>query len=564
MTTGAEASGAGARPSAGEEAEHPDTPRHDVPAADLATPERTPTERPPTLAGTVALGFAGALAMAVGGTLAGGGDVAGTTRAWLWDVPVIPVRPAVDLLPALASFYGGLVLLTKAWIQLRRRAAAGALIAPRRSRSATATVVAVFLLWATPLLLGPPLGSRDVYSYAAIGELAATGEDPYEVGPGVLDDAALVAAVDPNWRSTPTPYGPAFIGLARLADRAGDRLGLLGSIYAFRLVVLAALALVIGHLPRLARAHGGDPTLALVLVLCNPLTLLHLVSGAHNDALMVGLLVAGLSVATLGWRDRQRPSDADSPPPGPRASSAAFAAGVVLVTLAAAVKAPAMLGVVWLAWQRPSPAAGVGERFRVMVAGSGLSLVTLAALAQVTGFGWGWIAASQAVGSVAAYLSPATLVATGLAGLGHLVGLGPDLASMTAAVQFAALLAAGVVVLALLGRSRGLGLQALGAAFLVVALLLPAVHPWYVAWGVVLLAAVAQPAPSRVLVGVSVIMSFAVLPGGPNLGALLLDQVPLWSLPFAVLALVPLTFRWVRHGERLRAWAMERRALAAT
>ncbi len=89
-------------------------------------------------------------------------------------------------------------------------------------------------------------------------------------------------------------------------------------------------------------------------------------------------------------------------------------------------------------------------------------------------------------------------------------------------------------------------------------------HPWYVAWGVVLLAAVAQPAPSRVLVGVSVIMSFAVLPGGPNLGALLLDQVPLWSLPFAVLALVPLTFRWVRHGERLRAWAMERRALAAT
>lgn len=271
---------------------------------------------------------------------------------------------------------------------------------------------------ATPLLLGPPLGSRDVYSYAAVGELAATGQDPYEVGSGVLDDDTVVEAVDPLWRSTPTPYGPAFVGLARLADRVGDRLGLLGSIYAFRLVVLAALALVVGHLPRLARAHGGDPTLALVLVLCNPLTLLHLVSGAHNDALMVGLLVAGLSVATLGWRDRRHE------PAPTRAGTAAFAAGVVLVTLAAAVKAPALLGVVWLAWQRPAPATPPIERLRVIVATGGLSLATLAAAGQLTGFGWGWIAASQAVGSVAAYLSPTTQVATVL---GHLAGLGSDL-----------------------------------------------------------------------------------------------------------------------------------------
>ena len=560
MTAGARANDAGAWPPAGNESEQPDTPSEIAPRGP-GVAERTCADRPPTLAGTVALGCAGAAAMAIGGTLAGGGDVAGTTRGWLWDVPVIPVRPAVDLLPALASFYVGLVLLTKAWIQLRRRVTTGALIAPGQPRSATGVIVAVFALWAIPLLLGPPLGSRDVYSYVAIGELAATGEDPYEVGPGALDDAALVAAVDPNWRSTPTPYGPAFLGLARLADRAGDRLGLLGSIYAFRVVVLAALALVVAHLPRLARAHGGDPTLALVLVLCNPLTLLHLVSGANNDAVMVGLLVAGLSVATLGWRDE--PSNAPLGPAGSRASTAAFAAGVVLVTFAAAVKAPALLGVVWLAWQRPSPAAGVAERLRVMAAGGGLALVTLAALAQVTGFGWGWIAASQAVGSVAAYLSPATLVATGVAGLGHLAGLTPDLAGITAAVQFVAVAAAGIVVLALLGRSRGLGLQALGAAFLVVALLLPAVHPWYVAWGVVLLATVARPTPSRVLVGVSVVMSFAVLPGGPNLGSLLLDEVPMWSLPFAVLALVPLTFRWVHHGERLRAWAVARRALAA-
>ena len=50
--------------------------------------------------------------------------------------------------------------------------------------------------------------------------------------------------------------------------------------------------------------------------------LLHLVGGAHNDAMMLGLLVAGLAAAL------RRPP----------------VLGAVLVTLAALVKAPAALG----------------------------------------------------------------------------------------------------------------------------------------------------------------------------------------------------------------------------
>ncbi|GAA3291391.1 hypothetical protein GCM10020295_08100 [Streptomyces cinereospinus] len=50
--------------------------------------------------------------------------------------------------------------------------------------------------------------------------------------------------------------------------------------------------------------------------------LLHLVAGAHNDAMMLGLLGVGL-VAALGRRP---------------------ILGAVLVTLAALVKAPAVLG----------------------------------------------------------------------------------------------------------------------------------------------------------------------------------------------------------------------------
>ena len=56
--------------------------------------------------------------------------------------------------------------------------------------------------------------------------------------------------------------------------------------------------------------------------------LLHLVAGAHNDAFMLGFLVAGLSVAREG-----RP-----------------VLGVLLCTIGAMVKVPAFIGVVYIGW----------------------------------------------------------------------------------------------------------------------------------------------------------------------------------------------------------------------
>ena len=74
------------------------------------------------------------------------------------------------------------------------------------------------------------------------------------------------------------------------------------------------------------------PGRALWLGVANPLVLVHLVSGGHNDALMVGLLVAGLAVA-------------------PRALLPAAA----LVTLAALVKVPALAGLAFLPLLVPRP-----------------------------------------------------------------------------------------------------------------------------------------------------------------------------------------------------------------
>ena len=89
-----------------------------------------------------------------------------------------------------------------------------------------------------------------------------------------------------------------------------------------RLLEVGGLVLVLGSLPTLARAAGRDPAEVVALGAASPLVLTTFVGGAHNDALMVGLLVAGLAVAKRF-----------GPLPG-----------IVLCALAAGVKAPAILG----------------------------------------------------------------------------------------------------------------------------------------------------------------------------------------------------------------------------
>jgi hypothetical protein len=424
----------------------------------------------------------------VGGALAGASGAPRATGWWEWTVPLIPVQPTSPIIPALGLFYAGIILLCRAWLWLRQ--------AVRYRQLRSVHVIALAALWAVPLLLGPPLASRDVYSYIGTGEIAAAGRDPYR--PDVPSTPADVRpAVDPIWRDGPTPYGPIFTVAEKTLVRVSGR-SLIVRVLAFRLLALAGLAAAALGVSWLAAAMRRNQADALALLLCNPITLLHLVSGAHNEALMIGFLAIGTGLC-MSTRRRL-----------------VWWVGLVFCVAATAVKAPAALAVLALLCKGFGPAAP--KRLWVRLAAGGtLSVAVLDVIGRSTGYGWGWariIARSGA--TVFSYLSPVALVGAASQHVAKVLGANSD--PSTAIRTLAALFGVGYTIRRL-RRSTGHDWpNALGSVFFVSAVMLPSMQPWYLTWALVLLAAADGGRSGRRIVVVSVLMSFLVLPAGPSLG----------------------------------------------
>ncbi|NKQ26945.1 polyprenol phosphomannose-dependent alpha 1,6 mannosyltransferase MptB [Streptomyces galbus] len=424
--------------------------------------------------------------LGLGGTacLALGGETAGALPARELLAPSSP-RAALGLV----GVYCGLVLLTAAWALLGRLVGG----ADRPSPRALTLVLAV---WAAPLLLAPPLFSRDVYSYLAQGAMVDAHLDVYAHGPARLG-GPLADEVAPLWQHTRAPYGPVFLALAAaLSGLTGGDLpaGLLG----MRLVALLGVALMAAALPRLARQCGADPSAALWLGVLNPLVLLHLVAGAHNDALMLGLLGVGL-VAALGRRP---------------------ALGTVLVTLAALVKAPAVLGlaavlVVQLrTGRRPVPAV-------LTTVGAAAATTVAATAAAGTGYGW--------IGALGTPVSAQNWAFTGLLGratraLLEPPGSDPAPRAVPAGHALGLVVTAGLLAV-IWWRLRPRPVYALGLSLAAVAAFGPAIRPWYALWGLFLVAAAAPSTSVRHrTAAVAGVLALAVLPDGGPAGA---DQLVL-------------------------------------
>ncbi|MFE0238997.1 polyprenol phosphomannose-dependent alpha 1,6 mannosyltransferase MptB [Streptomyces sp. NPDC058991] len=420
------------------------------------------------------LGLTGSAALAAGGTAAG----------------ALPVRDApaphsVTAVLGLAAAYFGLVLLLAAWALLGRTARGPAPPGPR-------ALLLTLALWAAPLLLAPPLFSRDVYSYLAQGAMVDARIDVYAHGPSRLG-GPLTAEVAPIWRHTPTPYGPVFLGCASAVAgfaRSEVAAGVLG----MRLVALLGVALMVLCLPALARHCGADPRTAVWLGGLNPLVLLHLVGGAHNDAVMLGLLGAGLVAALGRWP----------------------VVGAVLVTLAALVKAPAVLALPAVALLRARRRSGRSPRLRAVLATGGAAAATTVAATALAGTGYGWTAALDTPVSPGNWSLTSTLGRLTGAAL-RSVGSGP--AEFAVSAWHLAGLAATVLTVLVCWRRHHLRrpVYAVGLSLGAVAVLGPAIRPWYVLWGVFLIAATAPRGSvraRRVAALVSGFLALVVMPSG--------------------------------------------------
>lgn len=348
----------------------------------------------------------------------------------------------------------GVMILLDAWLRLRPS---------KGHRMLTRGTV---WWWSFPLLFAPPLLSFDAFSYAAQGELVSRGFDPYRDGPGVLGDA-FTSQVDQMWRDTPAPYGPLSLQLQHLLVVVTGHQPYLSALLVRVPAFIGVLLLAI-YLPRLARRIGYDRETAIWLAVLNPLVLLHLVGGAHNDALMIGLMAWGLWVA----------------------AKTHWLPAAVIIAAAASVKQPAAVALLAVAalhawnagrWQA-QPSNATVARYAVGVVG--VFLAAFAAIGLGTGLGFGWITALGVPNAVRSFLSPVTTIAQGVDWVLVHLGVLPDADLVVPVAQRIGQVAGLLVVAWLIVKFKARHpVRALGWMLLVLVFTGPVVHPWYILWG---------------------------------------------------------------------------------
>jgi len=323
--------------------------------------------------------------------------------------------------------------------------------APRLGRR---PVWGLILALVTGFAVAPVLLSHDVYSYVAYARLGVRhGLDPYVHAPLAAPDDPVYA--DVTWTEASSAYGPLFTlltyPLAWLP--VGVAVATLKAVAALSVLGIAALT------ARIAAWRGIDPLRAAAFVALNPLVLVHVVAGAHNDALTMLLAMLGVA-AVLSRREL--------------AGGAALVAAIA-TKLSAAVLAPFAL----VATATPPPTgrkpihvSGFRPVGRLLLGALGAAL--LVGAGAYLAFGWDWLGGFGLAGenqSRTSHMSIPIVVA-------RIAGLDPDGVRLAAVVLFAAL------VLYLLAWTWRGGDWVRGAAWASFGLLLATAWllPWYLIW----------------------------------------------------------------------------------
>ncbi|NNH72171.1 alpha-(1-_6)-mannopyranosyltransferase A [Nocardia uniformis] len=402
-------------------------------------------------------------------------------------------------LSTLCVWIGVLAMIT-AWVRLGR-VTIGTVPGPTVTLNELRAIVGI---WIFPLIFAVPMFSRDAYSYLAQGALLRDGFNPYDVGP-VVNPGVLLDNVSPVWTNTTAPYGPAFLLIADgITSITGSNV-VAGTI-ALRLVMLPGLALMLWAVPHLTKHLGGKPTTALWLAVLNPLVLIHLIGGVHNEMLMVGLMAAAIALVLEKHH----------------------VAGFVVLSIAVAIKATAGVALPFLVWiwmihERERRAAkGEGEELPhpvlmfAKIAGLGLSVfvVVFAAASALAGVGIGWLTALSGSNKIINWLSLPTIFS-------YMVSWVTPLRAESAVLPVMRDLCKVALVVLLVWtwwrfrRSEREAILGITIAFVAIILLSPAALPWYYSWPLALAAGFALSTRTlQVLVGLCTWLMLVFQPDG--------------------------------------------------
>jgi hypothetical protein len=341
----------------------------------------------------VALGFLASALVAWGGCNAEFTfDPAG------WPQPVVTLLGQALPLPwDRVAIVAGTVALCLAWWLVR----------PRLPTANARPLGWTLALWSLPFWLAPPALSPDVTLYADAGHALLDGVNPYTVGLA-QSGGPYASQVDPLWQGTGVAYPPLALRVMQLMVWAAGDDPYFGYV-AMRLPVLLAVAAMLWLVPRVAElVWPGESAQgrAVWLGVLNPLLLLHLVGGGHNDAPMIAVTLLAVWVALRF-----------------RADWASLLAGPAIVGVAMAFKQQGGLAVLAVAlapyWSRPCapgtataakagapPSPSDADRPRPaspqslkavlpmagrLAAGTVVALASFAAVSLASGLGFGWI-----------------------------------------------------------------------------------------------------------------------------------------------------------------------------
>jgi alpha-1,6-mannosyltransferase len=347
----------------------------------------------------------------------------------------------------------------------------------RRGTISPRTVIGLAVGYHVALLFLPLLFSRDVYSYAYYGRIAATYHaNPYVATPADFPNDAFAAFVGPKWVDTPAVYGPLWTQVSALVARVADDVG--AFVAAFRVIAIAAsLATVFVVAGLVRRVRPDREAFAVAVVGLNPVVLFQSGASGHND-LLVALAIAAAIALVFSGRELW-------------ATVALALGGLVKVTGAV----PLLLWWIAVAARRPR-----GERVRGVaphvLLGAGMALLAAWPFANTDDPTLGGVELASHEG----WLAPSRLFRRLFDAIsGDTLGFVPRVAFAVVVV-----VAIGLIAREVWRRGPEIGPSLAGASWgwglLCLMLLGPVLLPWYVTWALPL-AWLLPRVPRTVLIG---------------------------------------------------------------